>query len=131
MTACNAVYDTKGGSTQFQKYILEYASLDYDWRFIKTGTIKLANSRYLSCFEPKPAVLNSGKLRELAADFKGVHKPGRASAGEVPGLFTTQLPVISIVAIYRPGDRCNDPLIKRTDQAGGYSMSSRSASMQP
>ena len=88
MTAFNAVYDTEGGPAQFQKNILEYASLDYDWRFIKTGTIKLANSRYLSRFEPKPAV-------------------------------------------YRHGDRCNDPLIKRTDRAGGYSMSSRSASMQP
>ena len=130
MTACNAVYDTEGGPAQFQTYILQDASLDYDWRFIKTGTIKLANSRYLSRFEAKSALLNPANLRELAANFKGLHKPGRASAGEVPGLFAIRLPIISIVAIYRPGDRCNDPLIKRTDRAGGYSMSSRSASMQ-
>jgi hypothetical protein len=30
MTAFNAVYDTEGGAAQFQKNILEYASLDYD-----------------------------------------------------------------------------------------------------
>ena len=130
----HAQTDRFTGSTRkvnVRKIFSKYTSLEYDYPFMKTSTIKLSNSRYLSRFEPKSALLNPGKLRELAADFKGVHKPGQASAGEVPGLFAIRLPIISIVAIYRPGDRCNDPLIKGSDRAGGYSMNSRSASMQP
>ena len=32
-------------------------------------------------------------------DLKSVYKPGQVSADEIPGLFTSRLPVISIQAI--------------------------------